>query len=221
MNFKKIMSLLLITGIFSTNANAEIFADANGKTNIRSIRNALRYKGIDPAKTCVDEFLDRSRNLGIKTGLGLPVGAPLTVGGFYAGAYTGAAAGMAAGAGFGVIATAALGAIFGGAAIGIGALTYTSVVGIKLGLNNYLLKVVAESHDKGGKHLERFVRKFNNKFKSELNYQKRGLLEIAHIIQKADRDGSLCNGNITGKYSTLKKRLVTKKHLENYLIQSL
>lgn len=224
MNFRKILLSISIISFLPLSLSAETFSNNRGKVRIHSIKDALKSGRVDPSTTCVDEYLKRSRSLALRTGLGILSGPFVTAGS--AGAGIGIAASMASASGVVTPTVLAIGGVAGtlvGTPLIAGSLAFQIASAVQLGQNNYLLRVIAQSYDGNGRRFNKFLKRFKRKYKKNFRNKISRLKKrnFANLIVRADREGIFCNGNLTGKYNSPKKRLAKKKHIYNYLIKNI
>jgi hypothetical protein len=179
------------------------------KVKIRDVKNLIERMGTD--NTCMDEYLQRRRQLITKLAL-----SPVTiVGGTYASLFVGAFAGL----GVAIIANAttypdpliyvANGIIGAGIAAGATTLTDTSLAAFQLADIDTILKSLAEQHlNQPGKKSQKLYERYLN------NSDRASEEEFFAKLLSFDANGQLCDGTLTKKNSSrLKKRLARTKHL--------
>jgi hypothetical protein len=215
---KKIMIAMLV--LISVSSFAK---NSNDKTTVKMIKDVIT-SDISPSDTCLDEYIQRRRQLILRTALGPLSGAAEIVGGTVAGLAAGAAIGSA------VVndGWAQIGYMLGGGVIMFGStailyVTQQTVNFVKVMNNNRMIKAVAEARLNGGKFLNKYLKKYNKKFPED----NLSLEEFKDIISFADQDGVLCDGSLvkdsifrkglSKKQKKLKHKLVLKKELFNYI----
>ncbi len=180
---KKLLTIMLIV------VSSNVLADAIPKVTIKEIKAHL--KTINPETTCMDEYLQRRKQLIIKLAA-TPV---IAVAGTVASTYVGAAAGTALAVARGVDGWTEFGYALGGA--GIGAMSNfaavgvdATITGITLNNINLILRTLAEQHlDRDGIKSHKLHTKYLKKSKVDLSKD-----EFIAKLMKADADGTLCDG---------------------------
>ena len=198
-----LLALLIGTQVYSN----EII----GKRRIvKKVKTLLKNGELDKSRTCLDEFMQRDKKLKRVMGFGFPgIGGGLPV----LGAATGAAIGSATSGGAAFLGLWA-GTLMGGVVAPVGLLAYESIALSIFAKNRFLIKVISNARDGGGKSLRKFRKKFY------LHYPEAIYLEedsLAEIIVKADETGVLCDGSLNKS----KKRPAWNREIYKYISQSL
>lgn len=192
--------------IVNENENIEV-----PKIRIAEVKDLIKKIGTD--NTCMDEYLQRRRQLIAKLAL-----SPVTiVGGTYASLFVGAFAGLGVAiltnaAGMDPLLYVAWGVIGGGVVAGTATATDTSLAAFQLADIDTILKSLAEQHlnqsgKKSGQLYDRYLKGSETPASPEVFFAK---------LMDFDGNGQLCDGSLTKKDSyKLKKRLARTKHLRN------
>ncbi len=201
--------LLGTQGVFSSEYSLVI----GKKKIVKNVRNLLKSGELDSSRTCLDEFIERDRKLKRVMGFGIPgVGGGLPILGGAAGAAIGSS--VSGGAAFlGLWA----GAFIGGVTAPAGLLAYEAVA---LGIfvkNRFLIKVISNARDGGGRSLKRFRKSFYRNY-GDVHEVIEG--DIARLILEADETGVLCDGSLN-KVLKGKKRPAWNREIYKYLSQTL
>jgi hypothetical protein len=207
---KKIMIAMLAFGVLGNPA----FSKEQGrnftigsKRITKSVKNLLKEGTLNSSETCLDEYMNRHRQLVKMLGLGPLGGLAGTTGTAAAGVGAGAVSGFLIGS---PMVLAGLGGVVGGA-VGVAGLVGYQVYSLTALLQNrYLIKVISNARDGEGKSLKRFTRSVSRKLKGQRISQE----SVAELIIEADKSGALCDGSLVRKS---KKRKLTKlrHHLVN------
>jgi hypothetical protein len=207
---KKVMIGILALGILGGPA----FSKEQGrnftigpKRIVKSVKNLLKEGTLDSRKTCLDEYMNRHRQLAKMLGLGPLGGLAGTAGTAAAGVGAGAVSGVLIGS---PIVLAGVGGVVGGA-VGVAGLVGYQIYSLTAFLQNrYLIKVISNARDGEGKSLKRFTKSVSRKLKGHRISQE----SVADLIIEADKSGALCDGSLVRKS---KKRKLTKlrHHLVN------
>jgi hypothetical protein len=216
---KRLLSLALSAIILSAPVYAQSSSEVEvveSKLKIKEIKKLVGSQ-IPKSDTCLDEFLERRKELSKKLWLS-PLTGAAEVGG-------GTGVGLAVGAVIGTTLIkdggwAQLGALLGGGLIGFAAgsavfITGTTVNIVKFANNDRLIKWIAEARlTAGGKATDKMVKKYNKKFKQDNATEE----DLAAIIVDLDKSGALCNGSIVAprrfkKGKKLKQRLANKTEI--------
>ena len=223
--FKKLavalVVLISLCGASHSNEQAQVFAIGQ-KRILKKVSTFLEHKVIDPKKTCLDEYMNRHKQLVKMLGLG-PLGGILGAGTTTAaGVGAGVVGGGFVGGPFGAILAGSLGGVI-GAGAGIGALTGYQIYSLTALLQNrYLIKVIANARDGEGKSLRRFYKSVSRRLKGNTL----STLTLADHIREADRSGALCDGSLVRKgkrrkLSKLRHFLANKREIIKHLKQIL
>ena len=146
--------LISLCGVSRSNEQGQVFAIGQ-KRILKKVSKFLKHKVIDPKNTCLDEYMNRHKQLVKMLGLG-PLGGTLGAG-IVGGGFVGGP--------FGAILAGSLGGVI-GAGAGIGALTGYQVYSLSALLQNkYLIKVIANARDGEGKSLRRFYKSVSRRLK--------------------------------------------------------
>jgi len=192
--------------IVNENENLEV-----PKIRIAEVKALIKKIGTD--NTCMDEYLQRRRQLIAKLAF-----SPVTiVGGTYASLFVGAFAGL----GVAIIANAtymdpliyiAYGGLGAGLATGVATITDTSLTAFQLADIDTILKSLAEQHlNQAGKKSEQLYERYLKGSEAPASPE----VFFAKLMD-FDGNGQLCDGSLTKKDSyKLKKRLARTKHLRN------
>lgn len=182
---KSLLSIILLFSVTNVSANVE------SKIKIKEIKAHL--KTVNPDTTCMDEYLQRRKQLIVKLSLSPVVAVAGTMASTYVGGTAAAAIAGARGvdgwSGLGyVIGGAALGAVSGAAVAGVDA-TVTSVT---LANNVLITKAVAEQHlDRDGFYTNKLYKKYLKKSAVDLSRE-----EFVAKLMEADANSELCDGTM-------------------------
>ena len=180
---------------------------------VKNVRSLLKSGELDSSRTCLDEFIERDRKLKRVMGLGIPgVGGGLPI----VGGAVGAAIGSSASGGAAFLGLWA-GAFVGGVAAPVGLLAYEAVALSIFVKNRFLIKVISNARDGGGKSLKRFRKSFYRNY-GDVHEAVEG--DFARFILEADEAGILCDGSLN-KVLKGKKRPAWNREIYKYLSQSL
>lgn len=180
---KKLLTIMLIV------VSSNVLADVAPKVTIKEIKAHL--KTINPETTCMDEYLQRRKQLIIKLAATPAIAVAGTVGSTYVGGVAGTALAAARGLdgwqGLGyAVSGAALGAMSSVAAVGVDA----TITGITLNNIDLILRTLAEQNmDRAGVKTNKLHAKYLKKSKLDLSKD-----EFLTKLMEADADGTLCDG---------------------------
>lgn len=183
---KTLLGLVLLVSI--SNSFAE---EVPAKIKIKEIKNHLRVT--NPETTCMDEYLQRRKQLMVK----LAVTPGLAVAGTMASVYAGGALGVGVAVASGVEGWGGLGYVIGGGlvggATGVAAVTAdAAVTAVILNNINLILKAVAEQQfDKEGPYTNKLYKKYLKKSKRDISKE-----EFIERLVEADENGKLCDGTM-------------------------
>lgn len=201
----------------------QAFSAENGqqKYPIREIR--LWLEATDSSETCVDEYLKRRKELGVKIGFSPAIIFGSTLVGVYGGALAGAGvfelSDIPSG-GLGNVVALAIGGVVGGT-IGLGAGTTEEIISIvNYFKNQSLLRLIYESKNQQGIVIKKFYEEFSSLYPDTTLNKERFVQEISYL----DTLGVLCDGSLvkTTRYKKghkLKQKLATKNEIFNYLAE--
>lgn len=207
-------SLASTSNQISIDENIEIINEDEGlqvpRVRIADVKNLIESLGTD--NTCMDEYLQRRRQLITKLSL-----SPVTiVGGTYVSLFAGGVLGLGAAivtntvTGVDPLIYVAYGIIGGGLVTGTATVTDSSLAAFQLADIDTILKALAEQHlDRAGKKSQKLYERYSNGAENASSPE----IFFTKLMQ-FDANGQLCDGSITKKNSNrLKKRLARTKHL--------
>lgn len=183
------MKKLLV--IMLTLSCSNLFADVTPKVKIKEIKAYL--KTINPDTTCMDEYIQRRKQLIVK----LAVSPVVIVGGTAASTYVGGMSAAAIATSSGVDGWGALGYAIGGAALGMvssGGALVADTTATALVLNNMttIVKTLAEQHmNLDAVKTDELFNKYVKRAKSDISKD-----EFVAKLMAADANGSLCDGSM-------------------------
>lgn len=183
---KTLLGLVLVLSI--SNAFAE---EVPAKIKIKEIKNHLSI--INPETTCLDEYLQRRKQLMVKLAISPGVAIAGTMASVYAGGALGAGVAVASGVeGWGGLGYVIGGGLIGGATGVVAVAGDAAVTAVTLNNINLILKTVAEQRmDKEGPYSNKLYKKYLKKSKRDISREE----FIARLIE-ADENGKLCNGTM-------------------------
>jgi hypothetical protein len=191
------------------------------KNSIREIKEWLERA--EPSQTCLDEYLERRKQLGLKIGFAPIIIAGSTVVGGYGGALAGAGifelSGIPSG-GLGNVVALAIGGVVGGT-FGLTFGTTEEVVSlVNFFKNQALLALLFESKTSSGEMVEKFYKDFKATYPQSSLTKDKFVEELSYL----DSIGVLCDGSlvINSRYKKgkkLKQNLATKKEIFHYLAE--
>lgn len=205
------MALMVILSATSS------FAQATPKMTIKEIKAYMET--INPDTTCMDEYLQRRKQLIVKMSLSPLIVVGGTAGSAYVGGATGAAIGSSLG---GASSWSALGYAIGGVFLGgaggiVTTAADTTATALVLKNLNNILKTLAEQHmDRAGERTETLYAQYIKRSKSEISKE-----EFLGRLMAADASGALCDGSMVKqpkiklgsklKYKVAKLKDIVKK----------
>jgi hypothetical protein len=205
---------------FMLTVSTIVHADVE-KTTIKEIK---KWSQSVPAETtCVDDYLLRRRQLGIRMGLTPLVIAGSTAVGVFGGSFIGYNLFVLSGApvmGFADLAALAAGGTLGGAAaLGISSTTSTLAV-VDFVRTQNLLRLVYECRQEGGLAVDGFYEAYEKNYPGQPMTKE----EFMSAIEELDTTGKLCDGSIVNpkrykKGKKLKQRLANAVELFNKISQ--
>jgi hypothetical protein len=209
--------ILYLLIIFLPKANAEDQAET--KNSIKEIRQWLASS--DASQTCLDEYFQRRRELGIKLGFSPLIIVGSTVVGGYGGSLAGAGIFELSGipyGGLGNVVAVAIGGIVGstfGLTLGVSEEAISLVSFLK---NQALLHLIYESQTTKGFILKKFYDEFRFYYPHSSLNEDKFMEEVSYL----DTLGILCDGTLVKtkrhkKGKKLKQNLATKKEIFEYL----
>lgn len=182
---KKLLAIILIV------TTSNVFADVAPKITIKEIKAHL--KTINPETTCMDEYLQRRKQLIIKLAATPAIAVAGTVASTYVGAA--AAAGISAASnidGWGALGYTIGGAMIGGASAIVAVGVDTTITAVTLNNIDLILRTLAEQHlDRAGVKTDKLHAKYLKKSKVDLAKD-----DFLVRLMTADESGTLCDGSL-------------------------
>ncbi len=216
---QKFLPLFLFFFFFISSAQGA--SGTQKKNSIREIKEWLEAS--DQSQTCLDEYLKRRKELGIKIGFAPIVIAGSTVVGGYGGALAGAGVFELSGipyGGLGNVVALAIGGLV-GSTFGLTLGTAEEVVSlVNFFKNQALLRLLYESKTTTGEMVEKFYQDFKTSFPQSSLTKQKFVEELSYL----DTIGVLCDGSLVknSRYKNgkkLKQNLATKKEIFYYLAE--
>lgn len=183
--FRLLMAILSLTSI-NTLAQTEL-----PKLTIKEVKEAVAR--VNPAETCVDEYLKRRKQLIIQLSVSPAVAVAGTMASTYVGGMTAVgianATGVSGWSGLGyVIVGGAAGAVAGAGVV----VADATATGITLANNVLITKAVTEQHlDSPGYYSDRLYEKYLRKSDKDVSKE-----DFINTLLNADSDGTLCDGTM-------------------------
>lgn len=200
---------------------AEGASEAQKKNSIREIKEWLETS--DQSQTCLDEYLKRRKELGLKIGFAPIIIAGSTVVGGYGGALAGAGVFELSGipyGGLGNVVALAIGGVV-GSTFGLTLGTTEEVLSlVNFFQNQALLRLLYETKTTTGEMVEKFYQHFKITFPQSSLTRQKFVEELSYL----DSIGVLCDGSLVKnsrykKGKKLKQNLATKKEIFHYLAE--